>query len=315
MQYRRVGKSGLKVSEIAFGSWITFDNQVELAEAKKLTAKALDLGINYIDTADVYNQGAAESFLGHVLPEYNRRQYLVATKAFWPMSDAHTDRGLSRKHLTDSLHGSLERLKLSYVDIFYCHRYDPETPLEETLEAMNDLIRQGKTLYWGTSEWTAEQIARAHTICTSRGWQTPVINQPLYNLVNRNIETSILPTCQALGMGTANFSPLAQGILTGKYSGGTIPKDSRGSNDRLSMFMKGHLSDAELLKRVDALGPIAETYGLTIGQLSLAWILQNPGISSVIIGATRENQLEENVKASGIQIKPRDMKKIQKLFP
>ncbi|NCN04766.1 MAG: aldo/keto reductase [Spirochaetales bacterium] len=315
MEYRRVGKTGLKVSEIAYGSWVTFGNQVELDNAKEIVAKAFDLGINYIDTADIYNRGEAEELLGQVLPAYNRRHYVIATKTFWPMSDAPTDRGLSRKHLVDSLDGSLERMKLKYVDIFYCHRYDAETPLVETLEALEDQIRLGKITYWGTSEWTAGQIAEAHSICSARGWHLPMINQPNYSLINRNIEKEILPTCMALGMGTANFSPLGQGLLTGKYSGGTIPAGSRGGDAKLGMFMKDNLSDKEMLNRVDALQPIAESYGLTKGQLSLAWILQNPGISSVIIGASKVSQVEENVKASGVKIKPRDLKKIEKLFP
>lgn len=316
MEYRRLGQSGLKVSEIAYGSWLTFANQVELDSAKDIIHRAFELGINYIDTADVYNRGQAESLLGEILPRYNRRHYVVATKAFWPMSDDHvTDRGLSRKHIIDSLEGSLERLHLNYVDIFYCHRYDSETPLEETLEAIEDLIRQGKIIYWGTSEWTGEQIAQAYSICKVRGWHLPVVNQPVYNLLDRGIEKQILPTCMSLGMGTANFSPLSQGILTGKYSGGTIPKDSRAANESLNMFIKERASDTKLLNKVDSLGPIAESYGLTIAQLSLAWILQNPGISSVITGASRIDQLEGNIKASGVTLKPRDITKINKLFP
>jgi len=315
MEYRRVGTSGLKVSEIAYGSWLTFANQIELENAKKIIRRAFELGINYIDTADVYAKGAAETLLGEILPGYNRSHYVVATKAFWPMTDVPTDRGLSRKHVTDSVHASLARLKLDYVDIFYCHRYDPETPLEETIGAIVDLIRQGKITYWGTSEWTAGQISRAHKICVDRNWPAPVINQPNYSLVNRNIEHSILPVCEDLGMGTANFSPLAQGVLTGKYSGGKIPPGSRGSNDSLSMFMRGMVSDHDLLDRVDQLAAIADGYGLTSAQLSLAWILSHPGISSVIIGASTVEQLESNVKASGVRLKPEDTAKMEALFP
>lgn len=315
MEYRRVGKSGLRVSEIAYGSWLTFANQIELADVRKIVSRALEHGINYIDTADVYNRGAAEEFLGQVLTDVNRRQYVIATKAFWPMSEAVTDKGLSRKHVIDSLEDSLERLKLKYVDIFYCHRYDPEAPLEETIEAIDDLIRQGKISYWGTSEWTGEQIAQAHLICAARGWHRPIINQPLYSLVHRDIERSILPTSVSLGMGTANFSPLAQGVLTGKYSGGKIPPGSRAANEKLNMFMKGNISDANLLKRVDQLKPLAESYGLSTGQLAIAWLLHNPGISSVIIGASSVAQLDENVKASGVKLKPKDLARISRLFP
>jgi voltage-dependent potassium channel beta subunit len=315
MEYRRVGKSGLVVSEIAYGSWLTFANQVELENAKEIIRRAFDLGINYIDTADVYAQGEAEKLLGRILPKYNRRSYVVATKAFWPMSDEVTDRGLSRKHVIDSIEGSLERLKLSYVDLFYCHRYDPETELEETVEAMDDVIRAGKAVYWGTSEWTAEQITAAVTLCEHRGWHKPVINQPLYNLLSRGIEDSVLPACVKNGMGTANFSPLAQGVLTGKYSGGRVPAGSRGADDKLNMWMKDLISDIEVLKRIDSLEPIAGKYGLSIAQLSLAWILRNPGISSVIVGASSPEQLESNVKASGVKLEDGDYKKIGEMFP
>jgi len=315
MEYRRIGTTGLKVSEIAYGSWLTFANQVELDKAKAIIRRAFELGINYIDTADVYMKGAAETLLGEILPGYSRRKYIVATKAFWPMSDDPTDRGLSRKHIVDSVHGSLARLKLDYVDIFYCHRFDPETPLTETIEAIVDLIRQGKVLYWGTSEWTAAQITEANRICAARGWPAPIINQPNYSLVVRNIEHSILPTSVSHGMGTANFSPLAQGILSGKYSGGKIPEGSRGANDNLNMFMKGLISDSELLARVDKLEPIAKKYSLSKAQLSLAWILQNPGISSVIVGASSVEQLESNVKASGVKLEPADVAAINELFP
>lgn len=315
MKYRRVGTSGLQVSEIAYGSWQTFGNQVELDNAKEIIKKAFELGINHIDTADIYELGKAEELLGEILPGYDRRHFVLATKTFWPMSEHPTNRGLSRKHIFDSLAGSLERLRLSYVDIYYCHRYDPETPLEETLEAMEDLIRLGKTLYWGTSEWTGTQIAQAYAICKQRGWHTPIINQPRYSLLFRDLEKQILPTTMSLGMGTASFSPLAQGILTGKYSGGTIPEGSRGGNKSLNTFMRDQLQDAELLGKVDALKPIAESYGLSISQLALAWILQQPGISSLIIGATSPQQVEENVKASGVVLKNEDRKAIEMLFP
>jgi voltage-dependent potassium channel beta subunit len=315
MEYRRVGNSGLKVSEIAYGSWLTFANQVELENAKDIISRAFELGINYIDTADVYARGEAEKLLGQILPSYNRRQYVVATKAFWPMSDHPVDKGLSRKHIIDSIQGSLDRLHLKYVDIFYCHRYDEETPLVETIEAIEDSIRRGQIIHWGTSEWTAAQIRDAVQICKDRNWHLPVINQPLYNLLHRNIEQEIMPTCVELGMGTANFSPLAQGILTGKYSKGTVPSGSRGSNDKLNMFMKDQIADTVLLDKVDKLSAIGGKYDLTIAQLSLAWILQHPGISSVITGASSVHQLESNVKASGVTIDSSDMKQIEELFP
>ncbi|MBB6478960.1 aldo/keto reductase family protein [Spirochaeta isovalerica] len=315
MKYRKLGNTGLSVSEIAYGSWLTFANQVELDKAKKIINRAIELGINYFDSADAYEKGKAEELLGEILPQRKRSQYVVATKAYWPQSEHETDKGLSRKHVIDSIHLSLDRLKLKYVDLFYCHRYDTETPLIETLEAIEDMIRQGKILYWGTSEWTAEQIAEAHKICTERQWHLPVVNQPLYNLLARNIEKEILPKCVELGMGTCNFSPLAQGVLTGKYSGGKVPAGSRGSNDRQNMWMKDQIGDIELLNRVDSLGEIAKKYNLTIGQLSLAWILQNPGISSVIVGATSIEQLESNAAASGVVLETGDYEKMNSLFP
>lgn len=314
MEYRRLGKTGLKVSEIAYGSWLTFGNQVELDNAKEIVKKAFELGINYIDTADAYEQGEAENLLGEVLPDYTRRHYIVATKAFWPMSSHPTDRGLSRKHVIDSINGSLERLKLSYVDIFYCHRYDPETPLTETLEAIEDVIRQGKVTYWGTSEWSAEQISKAVKICSERGWHLPVINQPRYSLLEPGIEQEILPTCVSHGMGTANFSPLGQGLLTGKYSGGKIPEGSRGANEKLKAFMQDKLANLELLDKIDSLKPTAEKYSLSLAQLSLAWILHNPGISSVIVGASSARQLEESVKASGVKLSEEDYLQIRRKF-
>jgi len=315
MKYRRLGQTGVKVSEIAYGSWLTFGSQVELDAAREIIAYAFEQGINYIDTADVYNDGAAETLLGKILPLLRRPDYVVATKAFWPMSESANDCGLSRKHVTDSVHASLDRLQLQYVDLWYCHRYDPETPLEETLEAINDLIRQGKILYWGTSEWEADQIAQAWGLCQAHGWHKPVVNQPYYSLLDRKIEQRILPTCERLGMGTAGFSPLAQGILTGKYSGGTLPRGSRGSNDAANMWMKDHLSDARLLERVDRLGPLADKYNLTKGQLAIAALLQKPALSSVIVGASSVKQLAENVQASGVVLSAADLRRIDALFP
>lgn len=315
MEYRNLGKTGLKVSEIAYGSWLTFSNQIELDGAKDIIKKAFELGVNYIDSADVYMRGQAETLLGEILPRYNRADYVIATKTFFPMGDAPTNRGLSRKHIFDSIEGSLERLKLKYVDLYYCHRWDETTPLEETVEAMTDLVRQGRILYWGVSEWTAEQIRAAWEISHRRGLAGPVVNQPSYSLLNRKIEEQVLPTTMSLGMGTANFSPLAQGLLTGKYSGGKIPEGSRAANDSLNMFMKNQVGDKELLDRIDRLGPLAKKYDLTMAQLALAWILRHPGISSVITGASSVKQLENNVKASGAKLDKADLKAMDALFP
>ena len=315
MKYRRVGTSGLKVSEIAYGSWLTFANQVELENAKAIIKKAFELGINYIDTADAYENGAAETLLSQILPEYDRSTYVVATKCYFPLSDHETNKGLSRKHIIDSIRKSLGRLNLDYVDLLYCHRFDEEAPLEETLRAMNDLVARGLATYWGVSEWSATQIDEAINLCSEHGWAKPVVNQPLYNLLARGIEKEIMPMADKHGLGIANFCPLAQGILTGKYSGGRIPEGSRGSNDAINVFMRNELGNTELLDRVDSLGAIAKKYGLTIAQLSLAWVLQNKSISCVLTGASSAEQLESNVEASGVVLKAEDMAAIEVLFP
>ncbi|HNY30873.1 MAG TPA: aldo/keto reductase family protein [Fibrobacteria bacterium] len=315
MKYRKLGATGLVVSEITYGSWLTFGNQVELDSAKALVQRAFDLGINSFDTADVYKAGEAERLLGQILPKHRRSEYVLATKAFWPMSDHPTDRGLSRKHLFDSIDASLDRLNLKYVDLFYAHRFDPETPLAETCEAFDDLIRLGRILYWGTSEWTAAQIREAHTLCRARGWHAPVVNQPYYNLLGRGIEAEIVPTCMEFGMGTANFSPLAQGVLSGKYSKGKIPTGARGGDSSMNMWMKDHLGNPDLLDQVDRIAGIAAKHGCTASQVALAWILTKPGISTVIVGASNVAQLEENAKASGLALEAADLAQLEIWFP
>jgi voltage-dependent potassium channel beta subunit len=315
MKYRRVGNSGLKISEITYGSWLTFGNQVELDQAQEIIEKAFELGINSFDTADVYRAGEAERLLGKILPHKNRNHFVIATKAFFPMSDHISDRGLSRKHLFDSVAASSDRLNLKTIDLMYCHRYDDETPLTETCEAFNDLIRLGKIHYWGTSEWSAEQITEAHKICLQKNWPTPIVNQPYYNLLGRTIEKEIAPTCQKLGMGIASFSPLAQGVLSGKYSGGSIPKGSRGGDESMNMWMKDHLNNSDLLNRIDQMKDLAQKYELSISQLALAWVLQNSTITSVISGASSPAQLVENSKASGVVLTPQDKAFLDQLFP
>lgn len=316
MEYRKLGNTGLVVSEIAYGSWLTFASQVDLSRAKDIIRTAFDLGINHIDTADVYAKGAAEELLGNLLPGgYRRQDYVIASKVFWPMGEGVNDKGLSRKHIFDSINGSLQRLKLEYLDIYYCHRYDPETPLSETVEAMKDVIRMGKSLYWGVSEWTADQITEAYTICRERGWPLPVVDQPSYSILNRSIERRIMQVCTEKGIGLAVFSPLAQGILTGKYSGGKIPEGSRASIEGLNMFMRDRVSDRELLDRVDMLAPIAKRYGISMGQLAIAFILSRPAVSSVIVGASNGTQLRENAAASGVKLDSETVKEIEELFP
>ncbi|MCB9497375.1 MAG: aldo/keto reductase family protein [Fibrobacteria bacterium] len=315
MQYRNLGNTGLRISTITYGSWLTFGSQVELDGARAILEKAFALGINSFDTADVYNKGAAETLLGQILPKRRRSEYVIATKAFWPMSEHPTDKGLSRKHLFDSIDASLDRLNLKYVDLFYAHRFDPETPIEETCQAFDDLIRQGRILYWGTSEWTADQIRDVHELCKLRGWRAPVVNQPYFNLLGRGIEKEILPACRDTGMGTACFSPLAQGVLSGKYSGGRIPAGARGGNSSMNMWMKDHLGDADLLSRVDRIGEIAAKHGVTTTQVALAWVLQVPGLTSAIVGASTVAQLEENAKAADLVLDASDLALLESWFP
>jgi len=314
MNYRNVGQSGLKVSEISLGTWLTFGNQVDEELGQKLVRQAFEYGINYFDTADIYNKGQAEEMLGKALQGLNRAEYIIATKSFWPMSEAPTNKGLSRKHLFDSIEASLYRLKLKYVDIFYCHRFDPDTPLEETLAAIEDLIRLGKILYWGTSEWEADQISEAWALCQARQWHPPLINQPIYNMLNKKIEQRILPTTRRLGMGTAIFSPLAQGILSGKYTGGKIPQNSRGAAKNLNMFMLGQLNDHELLAKIDQLNPIAQRLNMTLSQLAIAFTLHTPGVSTAIVGASSLEQLVENIGASGKSIPLTDLEQLRAMF-
>lgn len=316
MKYRKLGNTGLFVSEIGYGSWLTFANQVDLERAQAIVHKALDLGINYIDTADVYAKGQAEELLGRVLPGRIKRQdYVLATKVYFPMGDGVNDRGLSRKHIFDSIHDSLRRLKQEYVDIYYCHRYDENTPLVETIQAMQDLVHMGKIMHWGVSQWTADQIAEASSKCKANGWIPPAVDQPIYSLLNRGIEERVLPVCAKHGLGVAVFSPLAQGILTGKYSGGAIPQGSRGSIESLNMFMREHLSDEDVLARVDRLSRLGADCHLSAAQLSLAALLHRREVDTLIVGASSVAQLEENVRASGVSLNPDLVDEIDELFP
>ncbi|MDR2359655.1 MAG: aldo/keto reductase family protein [Oscillospiraceae bacterium] len=299
MQYRRLGSSGLKVSELSLGSWLTYGNAIDNEVAAKTIDKAYELGINSFDTADIYNFGEAERVVGKALGKYERGTYVLATKMWAPMSADPNDQGLSRKHIVESANKSLKRLNTEYIDILYCHRYDPNTPVEETVRALDDLIRQGKILYCGVSEWTAAQIQEAMRISDTLLINRFVVNQPQYSMLYRNIESEIIPVCESNGIGQVVFSPLAQGILTGKYkSVSDIPPDSRAANDKMNFFMGGLLSD-ESLSKVGKLSAVAAKLGIPLPQLALAWILRLPNISSAIIGASRPAQVEENVKASG----------------
>jgi voltage-dependent potassium channel beta subunit len=299
MQYRKLGGSGLKVSEISLGSWLTYGGYVEKENAVNSIRKAYDLGINFFDTANVYERGAAEVIVGETLKAYRRDSFVLATKVFWPMGDGPNDRGLSRKHVFEQLHASLKRLGTDYVDIYYCHRFDPATPIEETLRTIDDFVRQGKVLYVGVSEWTAAQMAQALSVADRYLLDRIVVNQPVYNMFNRYIEKEVIPFGEKNGIGQVVFSPLAQGLLTGKYkSAQDIPSDSRAG--KLENVRKS--ITPEKIEKVNQLSAIAAELGITVSQLALAWILRQPNVASALVGASRPEQIEENAAASGVQL-------------
>ncbi|MFB3164472.1 aldo/keto reductase family protein [Neobacillus sp. 179-J 1A1 HS] len=310
MKYRRLGNSGLKVSEISLGSWLTYGKTVEDNTAEKTIHKAYELGINFFDSANVYERGEGERIMAGALKEYPRESYVITTKAFWPMGEGPNDRGLSRKHVIEQVNASLKRMNLDYVDIFYCHRYDQETPVEETLRAIDNLIRQGKILYAGVSEWSAAQIEEAVSVADKFLLDRIVVNQPVYNMLNRYIEKEVIPVSSKHGIGQVVFSPLAQGILTGKYKGNTIPEDSRASNAEINNFMKGMLNETTFTK-VEQLEKIAKELEITLPSLALAWILRQPNVASALIGASRPSQVEENVKAVEIDLTSEVIEKIE----
>jgi voltage-dependent potassium channel beta subunit len=305
MTYGKLGRSGLRLSRVGLGSWLTFGTDVDGETTKQCVRAALDAGINFIDTADIYALGQAETVLGKVLADLRgggadsvRRQDLViATKVFWPMTDNVNDRGLSRKHLFESVHNSLQRLQLDYIDLYQCHRYDPETPVEEIVRAMDDLIRQGKVLYWGVSCWSAAQITDAVRTARALGAHVPISNQPPYNMIDRHIELDILSTSAAEGLSQVVFSPLAQGLLTGKYTSAKPPAGTRAANERLGRFLRPTMTE-ENLRRVKQLGALARDIDMPLSQMALAWCLRQANVTSVIIGATRPEQVTENAGAA-----------------
>jgi voltage-dependent potassium channel beta subunit len=311
MKYRRLGGSGLKVSEISLGSWLTYGGYVEKENAVNSIYKAYDLGINFFDTANVYERGEAEKVVGEALKPYPRDSYVLATKVFWPMGDGPNDRGLSRKHVFEQLHASLKRLGTDYVDIYYCHRYDPATPVEETLRTIDDLVTQGKILYAGVSEWTAAQIAEGLAVSDKYLLDRIVVNQPVYNMLNRYIEKEIIPLGEKQGVGQVVFSPLAQGLLTGKYkSASDFPQDSRAA--KLENIRNGITEDK--IEKVVQLTKIAGELDITVGQLALAWILRQPNVASALVGASRPSQVEENTKASGIELQQDVLDRIETIL-
>jgi len=299
MKYRKLGASDLTVSEISLGSWLTYGVGVEADRAKACVAKAFDLGINFIDTANVYGRGAAETMLGEALADQPRTSYVLATKLMGPMSD--TDRGLSRAQVFKQIDGSLRRLRTDYVDLYQCHRYDPDTPLEETMQALSEIVRQGKVRYIGFSEWSPAQISASFALT---GMERFVSSQPQFSLLWRRPEEKVIPLCAANGVSQIVWSPLAQGVLSGKYlPGDKLLEDSRAASDSMGQWMQTFLRP-DILESVQRLKPLAERAGCTLAQFSLAWILREPNVASAIVGASRPEQLEENAGASGLAVDP-----------
>jgi aryl-alcohol dehydrogenase-like predicted oxidoreductase len=274
---------------------------VEEETAKACIERAYGLGVTFFDTANVYARGRAEEVVGRAVAQFPRDSYVLATKVFFPMSDGPNGRGLSRKHVFEQCHASLRRLGLEYIDLYQCHRYDKKTPLDETCAIMNDLVRQGKILYWGISEWTADQIESVVTTCRSRGWSEPVSNQPQYSALWRHIEERIIPTTTQYGLGNVVWSPLAQGVLTGKYTNANVPPAGTRASGPASGMMDDYFTQP-VLDAVQQLVPIAKEAGVTLSQLALAWCLRRPAISSVIAGATKPDQVDENVAAANLDI-------------
>ena len=315
MQHRYLGNSGLKISEIAYGNWLTHGSQVEADAAKACVRAALDEGISTFDTADVYANTAAESVLGEALEGERRESLEIFTKVYWPTGPkGHNDTGLSAKHIRESIDASLQRLRTDYVDLYQAHRYDTETPLEETMQAFADVVRSGKALYIGVSEWTAEQIRDGHALAQQLGIRL-ISSQPQYSMLWRVIEGEVVPTCEELGLSQVVWSPIAQGILTGKYvPGQPVPTGSRAAHEEAGKAIQGRVEDDALLTAVQGLRPIADEVGLSMAQLAVAWVLQNENVAAAIIGASRPEQVKENVAASGVRLEPEILAKIDEVL-
>jgi aryl-alcohol dehydrogenase-like predicted oxidoreductase len=312
MQYRQLGSSDLRVSEISLGSWLTYGVGVEADKAKACVDRAFDRGVNFIDTANVYGRGAAERFLGEALNGRARDSYVLATKLWGDMGAG--DKGLSRAQILKQIDASLARLKTDYVDLYQCHRYDPDTPLEETLQALSEVVKAGKVRYIGFSEWAPDQIEAALTLSKEAGLEKFVSSQPQYSLLFRRPEKKVIPICRANGISQIVWSPLAQGVLTGKYApGAPKPKDSRAGSDAMGGYID-HFLKPDILSSVQALRPLADEAGLTLGQFALAWVLREPNVASAIVGASRPEQVDENSAASGAKVDPALFEKAEALF-
>lgn len=313
MNYRPLGRSGTKVSVFGLGGWTTYGGSVKDADnIRRIIVQAFEAGINFFDIADVYARGESEKAMGRVLKEFPRHELVISSKVFWPMSDDVNDRGLSRKHILESVEKSLRRVGTDYLDIYFCHRADPETPLEETARAMDDLVHQGKILYWGTSEWSGQQLAEANQLCDRRNLYRPQVEQPQFSLLaRRRVEEEVRDVAVENGMGMVVWSPLASGLLTGKYDNGVPPNTRLADMD----WLRESMLRPDRIEKVKRFKELADDLGCSRAQLALAWAAAQPGISSVITGATRPDQLEENLGALRVGIDASVLKALDQIFP
>lgn len=316
MQYRKMGKWGVRLSVVGLGSYLTIGHKLDDDASRATVKAAYDLGVNFIDTANAYNTGGAETALGHILKDYPRSDLFLLTKVWAPMGKGPNDKGLSKKHVFEQCHASLKRLQMDYVDLYMCHRPDPDTPLEETVQAMEDLVRQGKVLYWGVSEWPAELMVKANAVAREIGARGIGVNEPRYSLLYRHPEHSVFPTCAKEGIGNVVFSGLAHGMLTGKYKPGqNAQSGTRAASDDTNMVLKALYWTEENKAKSQELAAVAGDLGTTAATLSLAWCLRKPEVTSTIIGATRVSQIQENVKAADLVIPADFVERLDKLFP
>lgn len=321
MEYRRLGKSGLKVSALSFGSWVTFDNQIGVDAAMAMLKCAYDGGVNFFDNAEVYAHGNSELIMGEALAKlgFERDTYSVSSKVYFGRvrDPAPTQRGLSRKHVFEACHAALKRLRVDYLDLFFCHRPDPETPIEETVRVMHDLVAQGKVLYWGTSEWSADEIGQAHAIADRLGLTPPTMEQPQYNMFARaRVEKEYAPLYENPGLGTTTWSPLQSGLLSGKYIDGKVPAESRSTLGNYGWIKDRLVGDEARADKVRRLADVAAEIGTPMAPMAIAWCLKNPNVSTVILGASRVEQLVENLKAIDVveRLTPQVMARIEKIL-
>jgi aryl-alcohol dehydrogenase-like predicted oxidoreductase len=314
MHYRRLGNAGMQLSEIGLGGWLTFGNALEREATRAVFDKAFDCGINFFDTANAYAKGVSEEVFGEMLAARPRESYVLATKVFFPMGPGVNERGLSRKHIMEQCHASLRRLRTDHIDLYQCHRHDEQTPLEETIRAMDDLVRQGRIVYWGFSEWPVEIVEKCLRICGDRFYR-PQSSQPRYNMLSRQVEHGLFPLCSHAGIGQVCYSPLQQGVLTGKYKpNAPPPPGSRAADERQNQFIKKTLDDPAITERVQRLLPIAADLHLSMAQLALAWNLRRSEVTSCIIGATKPHQVEQNAEASGVTLDEETLRRIDEIL-